>query len=402
MISDNGKTAANFSALYYPFSRCIDPSSTKQMLLIFDRLNFLDPVDDESWRATLMRELEGKGAPQFQGYRAINDALPALIEEGAVVRLDPNNVKTIRSPIVTASAISDLMDASWVAVASRPDKYLMPHGQVGRSRKSTWEIFRPKIPDSFLDAITGDRHLGRHLVHGGGRDTSWLLSYEAGSAVCLAVHLATADELGLAPFSDSPMHHRLLLLKTTRNLTTNGTQKKSLPSLAIKQTAGKAAINILEDVLPRPVLERISFEDILSFRARTKLLRAQFVNELTMKLSVIPNGATLKEFADASQTLRLSLADDLRKYQAELGAVRDKLWPTLVGSMSSSIPAGGAAAVAMAYLGTMEHALYGSLVVAGLSLLKGMLDLRVDQRRTVKRAAPSVIYLSQVKNVLGR
>ena len=34
-------------ALYYPFSRCINADSLKQMLLVFDELHFLDPVDDE-------------------------------------------------------------------------------------------------------------------------------------------------------------------------------------------------------------------------------------------------------------------------------------------------------------------------------------------------------------------
>jgi len=45
-------------ALYYPFSRCIDASALKQLLLVFDSVTFLDPVDDDEWRAKLFRDLE--------------------------------------------------------------------------------------------------------------------------------------------------------------------------------------------------------------------------------------------------------------------------------------------------------------------------------------------------------
>ena len=46
------------SGLYYPFSRPIEIASLKQMLLVFENVVFLDPVDDEYWRAKLFRELE--------------------------------------------------------------------------------------------------------------------------------------------------------------------------------------------------------------------------------------------------------------------------------------------------------------------------------------------------------
>jgi hypothetical protein len=53
------------SGLYYPFSRPIDLASLKQMVLVFENVVFLDPVDDDSWRAKLFQELETQEDKRF-------------------------------------------------------------------------------------------------------------------------------------------------------------------------------------------------------------------------------------------------------------------------------------------------------------------------------------------------
>ena len=56
------------SGLYYPFSRPIDIASLKQMLLVFENVVFLDPVDDDSWRAKLFQDLETQEDKRFAKY----------------------------------------------------------------------------------------------------------------------------------------------------------------------------------------------------------------------------------------------------------------------------------------------------------------------------------------------
>lgn len=68
-------------------ARSIDPASTKQMLLVFDTIHFLDPVDDEEWRACLMAEMLDR---RFTKYQAIAKVLPTLVSERAVARQDPH------------------------------------------------------------------------------------------------------------------------------------------------------------------------------------------------------------------------------------------------------------------------------------------------------------------------
>ena len=347
----------SLAGLYYPFSRSVDPASTKQMLLVFDSIHFLDPVDDEGWRAELIQQMEGAGFPGFTGYRSINDALPTLIQEGAMVRRDPALLQSTNDGNVVAAALTDLQDPSWAQMAARPGEFKMPCHRDERNGAPTWEIFRPKLPDAFIAALTSVSRLRRHLVHRGRGDESWVLSYE---------------ETG------------------------------PLPPAAIRQLANRTAITILDTLLPRHALERVSFDQILEFRSRTASLRRQCVAEIYRRLSVVNKGTSAQQFEQAATELHLSLEKDLREYRAELAAARDKLWPTFTDSLGASLPTGGVAAVAASYLGGIEFAFSAAAVAVGLALLKGLLNLKGEARRTSAGAAPPISYFSQVAERLAK
>lgn len=197
-------------ALYFPFSRSIDPSSTKQMLLVFDTIHFLDPVDDEEWRAALMDQMVDR---RFAAYRSVADAIPTLVQEGAVVRRDPALLTSIKAANVAASAVGDLLDVGWVRVASAPARFGMPHLCAGAQSVAMWESFDEKLPPAFLEALNEVPELRRHVILHGNAAETWMLSYEAGSAIALSSHLAAASELGLATVTDSRLHHHLLQSK---------------------------------------------------------------------------------------------------------------------------------------------------------------------------------------------
>ena len=93
------------AALYYPFSRSIRPGSTKQLLLVFNSVHYLDPVDDDDWRAKLLSDLEDSHDPRFRTYRDVHAATPSLVQEGAVVREDP---KSIGAPSLGEIAVIEM------------------------------------------------------------------------------------------------------------------------------------------------------------------------------------------------------------------------------------------------------------------------------------------------------
>src|ERR1700730_855589 len=93
--------------LYYPFSRCIDISALKQMLLLFEGISFCDPVDDEDWRSQLMKGIERED-PRFRAYRDLSGAIPGLLKSGIVRRIDPSTVEKIQDVVTTEAILSDI------------------------------------------------------------------------------------------------------------------------------------------------------------------------------------------------------------------------------------------------------------------------------------------------------
>ncbi|SIR37186.1 hypothetical protein SAMN05421829_1144 [Aromatoleum tolulyticum] len=393
-------TANELSGLYYPFSRPIDLASLKQMLLVFDSVAFLDPVDDDSWRAKLFEGLERQEDKRFAAYQKVHDNLRLLFQEGAARRIDPVNVAAIENPVTTASALSDLLDDSWTRVASNPGRFGMPHRCLRGDGSATWQIFLPKMPGRFVESLCSDDSLLRgHLVQQGDELSSWTLSYEAGSAVSISVHLSAAEELGLSPVTDSAMHHELLIRKLIRNREYPNERSRPIDEKIVMQLTHSTVAALIDELVPRELLETMDMEQILRFREQTSPLRKQAMGEMGNRLRILSKVPSTDDFLVASYEVQQQIRTDLRGYRAELAATRDKLWPTLVGSMNSNIAAGSVAAVAMNFIGGPGYALAASILAGSLALLKGTLDLRLERTKLEASRSPAVTYLARVQSL---
>ena len=77
--STNHVAPSLLSGLYYPFSRCVDANALKQLLLVFDCITFLDPVEDAAWRAQLLAS----------GWRTLrDDTVVVVARRGAQLSLE--------------------------------------------------------------------------------------------------------------------------------------------------------------------------------------------------------------------------------------------------------------------------------------------------------------------------
>jgi hypothetical protein len=384
------------SGLYYPFSRPIDSASLKQMLLVFDSVAFLDPVSDDWWRAHLFRSLEQQEDQRFDAYRQVHEGLPLLFEEGAARRIDPTNIKAMQEPVTTAAALSDLLDQSWSRVASNPGQYGMPHRKLGPQGTPTWQIFLSKMPQEFVQALRSEESFRKHLIWEADSDSSWTLSYEAGSAISINVHLSAAEELGFAPVSDSPMHHELLIRKLVRRKGYLNERSRPIAEDVVDQLTHSTAAAIVDDLLPRRVLREITFEEILRFRELTHELRRQAIMDIGSRLSVLSKVPDPEDLLAAGREVQQALRNDLRQYRAEISSTRDKLWPTLVGSLTPTLSSGSIAAVAMNFIGGPGYALAASVLAGSLALMKGALDIRAERKKVEASRAPAVTYLAHV------
>jgi hypothetical protein len=388
------------SATYYPFSRCIDVSALKQLLLVFDGVTFIDPVTDDNWRAFLMEERISQEDPRFASYQDVHRELDGLREEGAIRVVEPSVILAGKADLISASALSDLSDPAWCRVASNPESYELPHQHNALDGSATWQIFKPKMPDVFVEALDGDDQLRRHLVECGDDKFAWTLSYEAGSAISLSFHLAAADELCLAPVTDSLMHHQLLLQKSMRDHYGAAAQGPSpLTERAISQIAHQTAFSLVGELLPGEMLAQVSLDEVLEFRREMAPHRDQLIGDLRTRFQQSKTALQPEHLQQLQTEARIALIQELKTFQNEVTSARDKLWPSLVSSLNTTLAAGGATAVAFNYFGGAGYALAGSIVASALSLLKGSLELKAEIAKAQRSASPSITYLSRVQSL---
>lgn len=387
------------SGLYYPFSRCIDINSLKQMLMVFEQVCFFDVVDDEAWRLKLLEDLSKEQDAKFIEYKNVYKELDALIGQNIVRVISPRgNEDVVQSPEVSASAVSDLMDDEWCATASKPERFGMPFFPLGKgSQTPSWQIFLPKLPNDFLSTIQQNESLENHLIHRGHEHTSWSLTYEAGSAITTNVHLAVAEKYNLAPITDSRMHHTLLLMKLNRRVKGGNEKRQFMPENVVKQLAQQTAISVIDNLIPRNIIKEAPLGKILEFRENSKDVRKYFIDEISVKIRTLKDVNAYDELHQVKDHISSEIMKELRIYQSELESIKSKTWPKLLDSFTKSLVPGSASAVGFSYIGSPGLAIASSIMAASISLLQSSLTIKSDIKKHITSTAPSIAYLSQVQ-----
>ncbi|MFJ2450090.1 hypothetical protein ACIOWK_00060 [Pseudomonas protegens] len=384
--------------LYYPFSRCMDSCALKQLMLVFDSVTFLEPVKDSDWRSELFRDLEVNEDSRFSQYRDLSTDLRILEQEGALSIVDPQGLAAFERPETSLAAISDLQDPLWCSMASKPSVYGLPHQKRPGTQEPTWQMFSQKIPMGFRNFLGSD-DAREHLINEADDYYAWTLSYAAGSAATLNFHLAAAADLGLAPITDSELHHKLLLRKTIRAATPDSEWTEPVPP-KLAHSATNSAVKLLDSLMPRQALESVSFEEILRFRENTRGDRNALVNELKNRLVQISNTTSYDEIFRSQTVLNAEISKEVREYRASITAARDKLWPNLIKGLGLTLATGTPAALLYEYLvGGPMGALTGALGGLAYSSLEYALSSRAEKQQTLRATNPSIAYLSRVSQL---
>jgi hypothetical protein len=369
------------------------------MLLLFDEITFLEPVDDDKWRAKLMEDMVDEIDPRFTTYKDLYKPMSELKDDGVINVIDPKLFNNKHGHVVSSSALSDLMDESWTNFASAPQNQDMPHIKLGNDSVPSWQLFKPKIPEKFIEVISSNRNFEKHLISSGGEYSSWSFSYEAGSAIAIALHLAAAEEMCLAPVTDSTMHHKLMLRKSMRSYYNDRTEEVALTESTINQISNNAAVSLIKEFLPKEHLHSIKIEEILKFREATKDYRTDFVKCLNDKLSVKKSDISLENLELVQRELQLSIKADLKAFSNEINNAKAKVWPSLVSTLNLGLASGGVSAVTFNAIGGAGYTLVGSILASSLALLKGGLDLRNEMEKAKRSASPASAFLSKVSKI---
>lgn len=299
-------------ALYYPYSRCLNEDTLKRSLLIFDELWFIDPLS-ENTRDSLKGEdgpiqcyFSNLDSALLELWRIIKEKYELLLEKGIVKYYDLGQITNKYDHLLTQGLASDIHDNSfWKICHSNPEDWLLEglRPQFLRSdwaeeqRKKMWIIPIDRLPASILNAFSlhsPDRYsdtfissinspkfnsdvlkVKLDIEEESGAEICWrgekfiAFPFVHGSSLYLNQALIVSEEENLIPFTDSAIHHQLLLGKYERAVANPEkpvqkilTERSPIDS----QKFNLLALNILNILIPPEELEMRSLEDILRYR----------------------------------------------------------------------------------------------------------------------------------------
>jgi hypothetical protein len=401
----------SFKCLYYPFSRLLDATTLKYLLLVFDAVTFLDDVDSD-WRSYQLKMMS-KEDPTFVAYDALRPHYESLAQENIIRVLDARELKATESESVAQATLADLSDQKFLELASAPERYKLPARALGTyglspPDRATWQIYYGKIAKPLLqdEAYLGDDVWAKHILVRGTESHHWTLSYEAGSSTALNYYLEAADELNLTPITTSSLHHQLILRKLKRIFAHEESGYGILDDHARIRFRALVShgevVRLFQRLFPQTQLNGISFDDIIRFRQDTSSIRREFVQAIDNSVRMIGEDPASADYDGQVARTIDNLRQEFVELNNELKAIRDRLFPELAKALTIGAAGGSALSAGMTFLGGLSTAglvAASALPIAG-SLLVSTLELWNSKRSLIRNQAPSVAYLAEISSFL--
>jgi hypothetical protein len=402
---------SKLDCLYYPFSRLLDATTLKYLLLVYDSITFLDEAESTAWRRRLLEQMQPI-SPLFGQFEVLFDHYNALEEAGVFRVLRAEELSASNSNAVAMSVLADLKDESLTQIASRPERFglpFLPSDAIGLAQsRPTWQIFEGKIPQALQQVADSEARATwvPHVLRRGDYFQSWSLSYEAGSICTINYYLEAAHELGLTPITNSRLHHQLVLRKLKRTIEALSDADGSLDSETrsrCRSAIGHGEIlRLLDGIFPSVQLERVSIAEILKFRRETTHLRQAFLHEICETIRVLDGDPSSPDFDRQVAVAVRDLQQQLLAVRAEFSAARDKLLP----SITDGVLYGAAGTGALGSLGTFLGGLpTAGLVAASALTIGGALASKAAQcwaerRQILRNQTGAVAYLLELNRLV--
>lgn len=408
-------SVGQLNSLYYPFSRLLDDSTLKYLLLVFDSVTFIDEAESAEWRKILLERMSRIDSPIFSSFEKFADDYDMLSDTGAVQIINPQQLQARHSQEVALATKADLSDSKFVEIASNPSFFGLaarPFGKYGGqpANKPTWQVFKGKIASPLLsdNQFTDDEAWASHILVPGDNHYSWTLSYEAGSAAVTNFYLESAQELQLTPVTTSQLHHELVLRKLKRVFAEGDNKINLIDDIQRKRfraVLGQGEIiRLLGELYPAAGLNRVSFSEIVKFRKETMELRHKFIQEVDELLRVVDSDPTSITYdKDVIEAVK-SIKSDFIKLESDLVSARDKILPAFTEALLYGAAGGGAYSAFISFLGGLSPSSVvaaSALTVSGAFLVKAI-EIWNEKKKTMRNQTSSVSYLTKVSQLVNR
>ena len=308
--------------LYYPYSRCVDETSLKKALLLFDELVFLDSQPQFARNAIMREEMKFN-------IDHIEETYLWLSKNGTVKIFNPQSITKQYDLLITTNVTNDIRDDEYCKTA------------IDYSA-DVWSILYERLPPSFIEAFypgagtfseaislqniiksKGDRNSLPDWIRNfatfrfpnednkqvwnifqehykyviGGNPFILLESYKIpflqASSLRINEALLVCSLQGYIPFTDSLVHSNLLNLKLrniiSRIKTDKSFKKKVLPDIEYEIPKEQLALKIIDELIPSENLNRLTFSELITYKSENIKLLERFRNKVAELSTNIEN-----------------------------------------------------------------------------------------------------------------
>jgi hypothetical protein len=317
-------TDARLTAVYYPFSRCLDLETLKRAVLVYDRVLFIDPKSPQvraglysvenhqqflpndaaqrlaaDWQAieTEYRELERAGVVEFVDPLQVSpgQAIDALITGNMQADMNDKQISQLFAdcPSLWSMLRSSIPMSAWpflhhqytprVLYEENTRGAFVKHGEFSHALiadgRPDQEFSMPETSPSAATAITGQRRFRSAAMN---PEYAVVLPYYLGSSLATSMAMAICLDREAVPLTDSTPHFKLLSTRFARASQTYSPERfpglQPQFSLARAHTQALVERRLIDKTLGPGDLQRLSMEDVLEYRSVTAEQRMEFRN----------------------------------------------------------------------------------------------------------------------------
>lgn len=442
-------SSMTFSALYYPYSRCLREVDLKRMILIFDEIVFIDPlsrdlakwpgqypVPNENMNMRLMQDsdrLEEDGFvtayqrgvaeadyPLWRWYN-IRETYRFLLAKKIVRQLDPKTLVQRHDQMLACAVVDDLLTGLSRRAGLAGHYY---DGDEGWNPK--WRLHECRIPH-FLSAICADDSFWNKVFSAGRRgysaktcrlfieqaikakanndDGIALVDFDVAYSLVLNQALLISNQYQLFPVTDDAGVHNSLIRKCERFTA----ERQIIGSIFRRRVVdlykiSLLTINAVSRVIPDQALAALSVEDLISYREANLKQLCRFWNkmlELASELSESPNSEKFAE--QVGRIIESKIVPEITQLQDALTDSFQKMFSGAIAKLISHTAKALAPAIPTISLAAIYGLTPAQIVGLGVSsLLTGIgitlpgVVSEIEKQKQLKRS--SFAYLLNVPN----
>jgi hypothetical protein len=333
--------------LYYPYSRWLDDVALKRAVLAYDRLLFVDPVDEETRADLYLREGRAAHANPDLAQRWMDAAANYELLSGLGI------VNTVDRTVLD----DDLFD-SVVDVGLRTDLKINQLGTLFSGRRR-WQMLEDRLSPSVYEHVTPKSRRnwdGRQIVE---------VPHAVAASITLTTALIVAHQLGVSPITDERSHDELLHQRLHRA----ALEISALPEVLRDgrvYVRHRVEMRLVGMLVPTAALRRCSMQDVVDFREAHQDTR----RELGRLIDRLADQARHRPWDEALDEDLDEIAEEIRQKVAAMpgmGSARRALAAGL-GKPSLRLIVGTTAGLT-AYLSPDQPLVMGLL--AGAATLRG-------------------------------